>query len=50
MKISSYETAILKVPEDDPLANMPEEAGRFRPVVMLRLLPQGITGRMRKGI
>jgi L-alanine-DL-glutamate epimerase-like enolase superfamily enzyme len=37
MKITSYETAILNVPEDDPLANMPEEAGRTRPVVTLRL-------------
>jgi len=45
MKISSYETAILQVPEDDPLANMPEEAGRFRPVVMLRLrTDSGIEG------
>ncbi|MDA0661960.1 MAG: mandelate racemase/muconate lactonizing enzyme family protein [Proteobacteria bacterium] len=45
MKISSYEVAILKVPEDDPLANMPEEAGRFRPVVMLRLrTDNGIEG------
>ncbi|MEX2618022.1 MAG: mandelate racemase/muconate lactonizing enzyme family protein [Alphaproteobacteria bacterium] len=45
MKISSYEVAILKVPEDDPLANMPEEAGRFRPVVMLRLrTDSGIEG------
>ena len=25
MKIASYETTILKVPEDEPLANMPEE-------------------------
>ena len=37
MKITSYETTILKVPEDEPLANMPEERGRFRPVVILRL-------------
>src|SRR5215470_10995946 len=37
MKITSYETAILNIPEDDPLANMPEEAGRTRPVVTLRL-------------
>ena len=28
MKIASYEASILLVPEDDPLANMPEEAGR----------------------
>ena len=45
MKISSYEVAILQVPEEDPLANMPEEAGRFRPVVMLRLrTDNGIEG------
>jgi len=31
MKISSYEATTLNVPEDDPLANMPEEAGRKRP-------------------
>lgn len=37
MKITSFEAATLKVPEDEPLANMPEEKGRFRPVVILRL-------------
>jgi len=37
MKIASYEAIALKVPEDDPLANMPEEAGRTRPAVALRL-------------
>jgi len=37
MKIASFETTILKVPEDEPLANMPEATGRFRPVVILRL-------------
>ena len=31
MKITGYEAIALKVPEDDPLANMPEEAGRTRP-------------------
>ena len=31
MKIASFEAITLKVPEDDPLANMPEEAGRKRP-------------------
>ena len=31
MKIASYEATTLLVPEDDPLANMPEEAGRKRP-------------------
>lgn len=37
MKITGYETAILNVPESDPLADMPEERGRTRPVVTLRL-------------
>jgi L-alanine-DL-glutamate epimerase-like enolase superfamily enzyme len=37
MKITSYEATILRIPEDDPLANMPEEAGRKRPIVILRL-------------
>jgi L-alanine-DL-glutamate epimerase-like enolase superfamily enzyme len=37
MKITGYEATILAVPEDEPLANMPEEAGRTRPVVSLRL-------------
>src|SRR5712691_6203837 len=37
MKITSYEATTLNVPEDDPLANMPEEAGRKRPIVILRL-------------
>ena len=45
MKITSYEAATLRVPEDDPLANMPEEAGRTRPVVTLRLrTDNGIEG------
>ncbi len=45
MKITSYEAATLRVPEDDPLANMPEEAGRTRPVVTLRLrTDSGIEG------
>lgn len=45
MKIASYETTILKVPEDEPLANMPEERGRLRPVVILRLrTDDGIEG------
>ena len=36
---------ILRIPEDDPLANMPEEAGRKRPVVILRLrTDNGIEG------
>ena len=36
MKISSFEAMILNVPETDPLANMPEEEGRTRPVIALR--------------
>lgn len=37
MKIAGFETTILKVPEDEPLANMPEAEGRFRPVVIVWL-------------
>ena len=45
MKITGYEAATLNIPEDDPLANMPEEAGRTRPVVILRLrTDSGIEG------
>jgi len=45
MKIASFEAIALKVPEDDPLANMPEEAGRTRPIVALRLrTDSGIEG------
>jgi L-alanine-DL-glutamate epimerase-like enolase superfamily enzyme len=45
MKITGYEVTTLKVPEDDPLANMPEEAGRTRPIVTLRLrTDSGIEG------
>src|ERR1700761_4376902 len=45
MKITGYEAIALKVPEDDPLANMPEEAGRTRPAVALRLrTDSGIEG------
>ena len=45
MKIASYEATLLNIPEDDPLANMPEEAGRTRPVVILRLrTDSGIEG------
>ena len=45
MKIASYEVTTLRVPEDDPLANMPEEAGRMRPIVILRLrTDSGIEG------
>src|SRR5262245_14188756 len=45
MKIVSYEATTLNVTEDDPLANMPEEAGRKRPIVILRLrTDNGIEG------
>jgi len=45
VKIKSFEAATLLVPEDDPLANMPEEAGRRRPIVTLRLrTDQGVEG------
>ena len=37
MKITKIVTDILRIPEDDPLADMPEKAGRFRPVVTLRI-------------
>lgn len=37
MKITGYETTVLNVPESDPLADMPEERGRTRPMVSLRL-------------
>src|SRR3984893_11778598 len=45
MKISGFEAITLAIPEDDPLANMPEEAGRKRPVVVLKLrTDSGIEG------
>ncbi len=45
MKITGYEAIALRIPEDDPLANMPEEAGRQRPIVILRLrTDSGIEG------
>lgn len=37
MKIIGFEATTLNVPEDEPLANMPEDVGRTRPVVILRL-------------
>ena len=37
MKITKIHTDILRIPEDDPLADMPEEAGRLRPIVILRM-------------
>jgi L-talarate/galactarate dehydratase len=45
MKISKIQTSILRIPEDDPLADMPEEAGRLRPIVILRIqTDSGIEG------
>ena len=45
MKIASFQALMLAIPEDDPLANMPEEEGRKRPVVALRLrTDNGIEG------
>ena len=37
MKITGGKTDILRIPEDDPLADMPEDANRLRPVVILRI-------------
>ena len=37
MKITKTVTNILRIPEDDPLADMPEEAGRLRPIVTIRI-------------
>ena len=37
MKITRTETTILRIPEDDPLADMPEEVSRLRPIVILRI-------------
>ena len=45
MKITRIHTDILRIPEDDPLADMPEEAGRLRPIVILRMqTDSGIEG------
>ena len=45
MKIVGYEVTTLNIPEDDPLANMPEEVGRRRPIVILRLrVDDGLEG------
>ena len=45
MKTTDYQAVILNVPEEDPLANMPEERGRTRPVVLLKLrTDDGIEG------
>ena len=45
MKIASFEAITLLVPEDDPLANMPEEAGRKRAAALVKLrTDSGIEG------
>ena len=45
MKIASYQVLTLAVPEDDPLADMPEDASSKRPVVAVRLrTDDGIEG------
>ncbi len=45
MKITRIQTHILRIPEDDPLADMPEEAGHTRPIVILRVqTDSGIEG------
>jgi L-alanine-DL-glutamate epimerase-like enolase superfamily enzyme len=45
MKIAGYQVVTIAVPEDDPLANMPEDANRMRPIVILRLrTDSGIEG------
>jgi len=45
MKITAVRTDILRIPEDDPLADMPEDADRLRPIVILRMqTDQGIEG------
>ena len=45
MKITRLRTDILRIPEDDPLADMPEEAGRLRPIVVVRVATDaGIDG------
>ena len=45
MKIARIETAILSIPEDEPLADAPARAGTMRPVVALRLATDdGIEG------
>ena len=45
MKIADYQVTTIAVPEADPLANMPEDANRMRPIVILRLrTDSGIEG------
>ncbi len=45
MNITGFEASTLNVPQDDPLANMPETVGAIRPIVTLRLrTDSGIEG------
>src|SRR5215469_1325363 len=45
MKISSIRSQILVMPQADPLANTPEDAGAARPIVILRVdTDDGIEG------
>ena len=37
MKITKIVTHILRIPEDDPLADMPEDEHRLRPIVTLQI-------------
>ena len=37
MKITKIVTHILRIPEDDPLADMPEDVNRLRPIVTLQI-------------
>ena len=37
MKITKIVTQILRIPEDDPLADMPEDVNRLRPIVTLQI-------------
>lgn len=37
MKVTKAIAQVLRIPEDDPLADMPEEADRLRPIVTLRV-------------
>ncbi|MBV9758785.1 MAG: mandelate racemase/muconate lactonizing enzyme family protein [Alphaproteobacteria bacterium] len=37
MKLTAIRTDILRITEDDPLADMPEERGRLRPIVTVRM-------------
>ena len=45
MKLARFETSLLSIPEDEPLADAPERPGAMRPVVTLRLgTDDGIEG------